>query len=171
MSGNAKLSAGSLHKVSLSHTSPPLPLSKIAEVPSSVSPTLYSLHPKPMIMLTAPLRRVGSSFVLQQAPRLDRQRVDLQAVVAQHKQLKISTASKAVSLLNSNYNKQSILKSNVKNNAKFNTLKRTNTDKSILNDVKHVKVIGTEMNGYILNTDFSENEIQTTVQDKISLLK
>lgn len=170
-----KLPPGTILKVSLSQSSPPHSGSKTAEVPSQ-TPMLYSAHPKPMTVLTAPLRRVGSSFVLQQqAQRLDRQRLDLQAVVNQHKQLKVASPNKQVSLLNSNHNKQSILKSNVKNNVKSNPLKRSAiVDKNNVNDIKHMKVIATDMNGFILNTDFSEsNETQpaTTVQEKITLLK
>lgn len=134
-------------------------------------PTVYNLHPKPITVPTSALRRVGNGFVLQQAPRLERQRLDLQAVVNQHKQLKLTTSNKTVLLLNSNH-KHSILKSNVKNNTKNTPIKRA-LEKNSIGEIKHMKVITTDMNGFILNSDFSDsNELQSgSVQDKITILK
>lgn len=169
MTAKSKTTNGKLIKLRLIPSNSTLAIPKLADSSTPLTPTLYSLHPKPMTMLTGALRRVGSSIVLQNSSRLERQRMDLQAVVNQHKQLKISVANKAVLLLNSNHTKQSILKNNVKNNTKAN-LKRMALDKTNINEFKHMKVIAADLNGILLNANFSEsNEIQNS--DKISLLK
>uniref|UniRef100_A0A1Y1M9T9 Uncharacterized protein n=1 Tax=Photinus pyralis TaxID=7054 RepID=A0A1Y1M9T9_PHOPY len=126
VSAKLKTGNGKLIKLRLVQSSTTLPLPKLSESATPLTPTIYSLHPKPMTMLTGSLRRVGSSIVLQNSTRLDRQRMDLQAVINQHKQLKISVSNKAVLQLNSNSTKQSILK----NNLKSGTFKRTSVDKS-----------------------------------------
>ncbi|KAK5639508.1 hypothetical protein RI129_012000 [Pyrocoelia pectoralis] len=132
VSAKLKTTNGKLIKLRLVQSNTTLPLPKLSDSSSPLTPTIYSLHPKPMTMLTGSLRRVGSSIVLQNSTRLDRQRMDLQAVINQHKQLKISVSNKAVLQLNSNHSKQSILKNNLKSSA----FKRTSVDKS--NDLKHM---------------------------------
>lgn len=132
VSAKLKTGNGKLIKLRLVQSNTTLSLPKLSESATPLTPTIYSLHPKPMTMLTGSLRRVGSSIVLQNSTRLDRQRMDLQAVINQHKQLKISVTNKTVLQLNSNSTKQSILK----NNFKSGTFKRTSVEKS--SDLKQI---------------------------------
>ncbi|KAF5270806.1 hypothetical protein FQA39_LY08323 [Lamprigera yunnana] len=168
-SGKCKSPNGKLLKLKLVPSKTTLPIPKLADSCTPLTPTLYNLHPKPMTMLTGALRRIGGSIILQNAPRLERQRMDLQAVINQHKQLKLSVANKAVLLLNSNHGKQSILKNNVRNNMKAN-IKRMSMDKTSINEFKHMKVITADLNGILLNTNFSDSSVLQN-SDKISLLK
>ncbi|KAK9758721.1 SCA7, zinc-binding domain [Popillia japonica] len=149
--------------------SPPLATQPIVvTIPvQSNNATMYTTHPKPLIMSTCSTRKVGGTFVLQNQ-RIDRQRSEIQIAANTRRSI-----TNSCSLINTHHHKPNILKNSVRgsNLNKVSPVKRQATDK-VVNDNKHIRL--NDVNGFIIHADVNETsevpQTNNSIHEKVTFI-
>lgn len=149
--------------------SPPLATQPIVvTIPvQSNNATIYTTHPKPLIMSTCSTRKVGGTFVLQNQ-RIDRQRSEIQIVTNTRRSI-----TNACSLNNTHHHKPNILKNSMRgNNLKVSTVKRPATGDKVVSDNKHIRL--NDVNGFIIHADVNETsetpQTNNSIHEKVTFI-
>ncbi|KRT84905.1 hypothetical protein AMK59_788, partial [Oryctes borbonicus] len=149
--------------------SPPLATQPIVvTIPvQSSNATMYTTHPKPLIMSTCSTRKVGGTFVLQNQ-RIDRQRSEIQIAANTRRSI-----TNSCSLINTHHHKPNILKNSMRGNSfnKVSTVKRQASDK-VVNDNKHIRL--NDVNGFIIHADVNEvsdaPQANNSIHEKVTFI-